>query len=391
MASVQRRERARADGHTTVRWVVRWHDAEGRQRSRTFAREGAAKEYRDRVAGEVRAGVYIAPEVGREPVAAFADRWRASVVDLKASTLARLDGTLAAHVLPAWGDVPLAAVANSDVRAWVARLRRDGLSASSVRKAVSALQRILDAAVADGRLLTNPARNVPLPVEHHGEQRYLSPAEVAELADAIRDRWRALVLVACWGGLRWGELAGLRRRRVDLARGRVQVAEVLSEIGGHVSLATPKTRASRRTVPLPGRVVAELADHLDKFVDADADALVFTGPKGAPLRRNEWRRRHWRPAVGAAGLNPLRFHDLRHTFVALAVAAGADPKQVSTRAGHSSVAFTLDRYGHLYDDVDDRVTGALDAMLEGAQPAARAPVVELAWDHEGQSDAPGAS
>jgi integrase len=391
MAWVQRRARQRADGRTTVRWVVRWCDPEGRERARTFDREGAAKEHRDRVAGEVRAGVYIAPEVGRETVAAFADRWRASVADLKPSTLARLDGTLAAHVLPEWGDVPLAAVANSDVRAWMARLRRDGWSASTVRKAVSGLQRILDAAVADGRLLTNAARNVPLPVEDHGEQRFLSPTEIADLADGIRDRYRALVLVACWGGLRWGELAGLRRRRVDLARGRVQVAEVLSEVGGHVSLATPKTRASRRTVPLPGRVVAELADHLDKFVDADADALVFTGPKGGPLRRNEWRRRYWRPAVTRAGLEPLRFHDTRHTFVALAVAAGADPKQVSTRAGHSSVAFTLDRYGHLYDDADDRVTGALDAMLADSAPAARAPVVELGRDHTGQTTADGAS
>lgn len=391
MASIQRREREHADGRTTVRWVVRWRDSDDYQRSRTFDREGAAKEWRDRVAGEVRAGVYIAPEVGRESVGSFAGRWRQSVVDLKPSSLARLDGTLAAHVLPEWGEIPLSAVANSDVRAWVARLRRDGWSASTVRKAVSALQRILDAAVADGRLIGNAARNVPLPVEQHGEQRYLSPTEVAELADAIRDRYRALVLVACWGGLRWGELAGLRRRRVDLARGRVQVAEVLSEVKGRVSFGTPKTRASRRTVTLPSRIVAELSDHLDGFAEPDGDALVFTSPKGGPLRRNQWRRREWRPAVERAGLDPLRFHDTRHTFVALAVAAGADPKQVSTRAGHSSVAFTLDRYGHLYDDADDRVTGALDAMLAGAEPAPRAPVVDLVRDHEGQRAAGGAS
>jgi integrase len=76
-------------------------------------------------------------------------------------------------------------------------------------------------------------------------------------------------------------------------------------------------------------------------------------------------------------LRPLKFHELRHSFVALSVAAGADPKQVSVRAGHASVAFTLDQYGHLYEDGEDRVTAALDALLEQAQPTPDAGVRRL--------------
>jgi integrase len=115
---------------------------------------------------------------------------------------------------------------------------------------------------------------------------------------------------------------------------------------GHGRRRPPKTRASRRTIGLPRFVVDELAAHLAAL--GDSEALVFTAPAGGPLRVNVFRARVWRPATRAAGLEGLRIHDLRHTAVALWIAAGANPKEVSTREGHSSVSFTLDRYGHLY-------------------------------------------
>jgi integrase len=115
-------------------------------------------------------------------------------------------------------------------------------------------------------------------------------------------------------------------------------------------IGSPKTRASRRTVGLPRFVAEELAAHL---ADADdLDAFVFTAPQGGPLRVTGFRARVWRRATRAAGLDGLRIHDLRHTAVALWIAAGANPKEVSARAGHASVSFTLDRYGHLYPEAD---------------------------------------
>jgi integrase len=90
---------------------------------------------------------------------------------------------------------------------------------------------------------------------------------------------------------------------------------------------------------------------------------VFTAPEGGALRRGLFRTRYWLPAVEATGLAGLRFHDLRHTFVALWIAAGANAKEVSVRAGHSSVAFTLDRYGHLYENADEAVSERLDQLL----------------------------
>ena len=107
-------------------------------------------------------------------------------------------------------------------------------------------------------------------------------------------------------------------------------------------------------------MVEELAEHLGPV--GGADAWVFTADKGGVLRPANFRAKVWLPTVRAAGLAPLRPHDLRHTAVDLWMAAGANPKEVSVRAGHTSVAFTLDRYGHLFEGHDDELRIRLDAM-----------------------------
>jgi integrase len=118
-------------------------------------------------------------------------------------------------------------------------------------------------------------------------------------------------------------------------------------------------------VGLPRFVVEELADHLAE--PGDPAGFVFTAPQGGPLRVTAFRARVWRPATRAAELDGLRIHDLRHTAVALWIAAGANPKEVAARAGHTSVSFTLDRYGHLYPDSYATLRDRLDALHSSAQ------------------------
>jgi integrase len=169
------------------------------------------------------------------------------------------------------------------------------------------------------------------------------------------------------GGLRLSELVGLRRYRIDSASGRIEVVETGVEAGGHVRFGPPKTRAGRRIVTLPKTARLALAERLDCDTGPDAGALVFTAPNGGVLRAASWRQRFFKPATIAAGVAPLWVHDLRHTAISLWIAAGDNPKEVSRRAGHTSVAFTLDRYGHLYPDADERARQRLDALIEDAQ------------------------
>ena len=148
----------------------------------------------------------------------------------------------------------------------------------------------------------------------------------------------------------------------------------------------PKTRAARRTVGLPAPVAEELERHLVTYAQPGPDGLVFTGPKGAALRATNFRRRIWGPAIRAAEFDGLRIHDLRHTAVALWIAAGASPKEVARRAGHTSVKTVLDVYGHLYDEADVALRERLEAMF--------VPVVALPTDscgpgeHTAPSEAP---
>jgi integrase len=167
----------------------------------------------------------------------------------------------------------------------------------------------------------------------------------------------------------------------------VEVAEIVPEVGGRLRVGPPKTRASRRTVGLPRAVVEELAAHL--ATPAPPDAFVFTAPKGGPLRVIAFRARIWRPATRHAGLDGLRIHDLRHTAVALWIAAGANPKEVAARAGHTSVSFTLDRYGHLYPELDAALRDRLDAIYSSGQCDQDAAVLDLFQERSRPQRGPG--
>jgi integrase len=247
--------------------------------------------------------------------------------------------------------------------------KRRPLSPATVTKCAQILGKIMTAAVAAGRLKSSPCVGVKLPRIEREEMRFLTPAEITALADAIDPAYRAAVLLGAFGGLRVGELFGLKAKRVDVLRARVDVAEILVEVSGTLHFGPPKTKAGRRAVPLPRVAIDALSDHLKAF-PATPEDLVFRSSEGDPTRLSNWRHRVWEPAVMKAGLEHLRPHDLRHTAVALWIAAGASPREIASRAGHSSVVTVLDRYGHLLPGSEDKVNDALDAMASGVADTA---------------------
>jgi integrase len=199
--------------------------------------------------------------------------------------------------------------------------------------------------------------------------RFLEESEVERLTDAIDPRYRAFVLVGAYAGLRWGEAGGLTIDRLDLLRRSLTVARTLVDVRGHVSLGEVKTPASVRKVALPGFLVEELARHIEHYPPG-AHQLVFTSPGNGPLRRTNWRRRAWTPAVRESVGEPLRFHDLRHSHAAMLIAQGEHPQVIRDRLGHRSIATTLNVYGHLFDGLDEAAAMRLDER--------RATVVRLA-------------
>jgi len=356
------------------RWRARYRGPDGRERSKTFERKTEAERWLAIQTADVVRGEWTDPRGGRIRYGEWLGRWWSTTNDLRPSTRARDETYLRNYAAPAFGLVPLAAIGQLDVRAWVANLSADGLAPATVVKAYQLLGKTLGAAVDAGLIPRSPCRAVPLPKIELSEMRFLTPTQVATLADAIDTRYRALVLVGAYGGLRIGELAGLKRSRVDLLHGRIDIAEILVEVRGTIHTGPPKTRAGRRSVSLPRPIMREVEEHLAAHA---ADEIAFPAPEGGPLRPSLFRRRVWRPATEAAGLASLRPHDLRHTAVALWIAAGANPKEVAVRAGHTSVSFTLDRYGHLFPEADERLRDRLAEMFVDAGSPSSAVVLPL--------------
>jgi integrase len=142
------------------------------------------------------------------------------------------------------------------------------------------------------------------------------------------------------------------------------VTSTAIQVGGTITLGQqPKTARSKRTIPIARSVMRHVDHHLATHVSPEPDALVFTSAEGGPIFRGTFSRDVWRRAVAGAGLGDVTFHGLRHSFVAILVAAGCNVREVSEWAGHNSVAFTLTRYGGLYEDGSDAAVDRLDALL----------------------------
>ena len=257
------------------------------------------------------------------------------------------------HILPAFGSYPLGAIQPGAVRSWVAGLSDTGLAAATINATYRTFARILKMAEIDGLIARSPCVGVSLAKEtSHQEMRFLDHAQVAQLADIIDLRYRALIFTAAYTGLRWGELAALRVDRINFLRGTLSVVESLTEVNGHVDVGPTKTGA-HRTVSLPKFLIEMLSEQVRLYTSSTG--LAFTSAEGTPLRRNFYHR-HDKPAVHAAGLpEGLRFHDLRHTCAAMLIAQGAHPKEIQERLGHSTIRLTFNRYGHLFPSLDDRL------------------------------------
>src|SRR5262249_33911390 len=146
------------------------------------------------------------------------------------------------------------------------------------------------------------------------------------LADTNHDRrYRALVLLATFASLRWGEVTALRRCDIYVGIGAITVrAAFVERSTGELVLSAPKSRAGRRVVGIPAAIIPILQEHLAIFVAPAPDALLFTGVKGGQLRRSNFNKMSaWPHAVRAIGAEDLHFHDLRHTGNHLAAVSGA--------------------------------------------------------------------
>jgi integrase len=357
MASINRRTTDSGE----VRYDVRWRLGDGKVRNKTFRRRTDADVYRRRVEADELVGIVTDHRRGVETFNEIADRWLMSVPSKRKRSLERDEGILDCHLRPAFGSRRIQSITRADVQLLVDTLAMT-LAPSSVLRTFSCLRAVFSFAERDEIVVRNPTRGTRLPRVSLTTRPVLDGDQVDRVARALGPDQAPMLWLGVVLGLRWGEAAGLTVRRIDFLRQTITVA---AQRGRDLQLLPPKSDAGRRTLSAPAWLIDELAALLRREgVDgAHADRLVFTTAADRPWHYTSWRRDIWVPATKQAGLDGLRFHDLRSNAATALVAAGADIKTAQTRLGHANPAMTLAIYARATKEADRKAADAVGEMF----------------------------
>jgi integrase len=280
-------------------------------------------------------------------------RYKPSVVrDYKRDLGQRID--------PLLGPRHLREVQLPDVQLVADALSARALSASSVRNTIMALRALYAWARPRGLAFQQPCDGVRLPGAEEQRMRVVSPDQAALLVGALTGHDRTAFALACYAGLRAGELLALDWERVDLELRVLRVERAWDH--GSKEFIAPKSKAAKRVVPITERLWAVLSDHRETLGTGGLVLPALRGDRSRPMGHSALVKR-LKKRWAEAGLEPLKLHEGRHTFASLLIAAGANAKAITTYMGHSSIQVTYDRYGHLLPGSEAEVAGLLDTYL----------------------------
>jgi integrase len=353
------------------RFQIRYPGPDGRMRNgvETYPTRPVALRALSIIEGQITRGEWVDPERGKVLLRDYADRWVTQRPNLRPRTVELYRMLLRNHITPYLGGVPLGKLSTAMVREWRAELLGKGRSVSTLAKAYRLLRAVLMTAVNEDNILSrNPCRIPGAGTESPAERPTLTVRQVYDLAGEMPDRLFAFVLLTAFASLRYGEVTALQRMDLDLDACTVRVRHAfVRRPSGVLVYGPPKSKAGLRTVSIPSGLVPVLRRHLDEFVEAGPTALVFTGPKGAPLKRTNFNELSgWKEAVARIGKPELHFHDLRHSGNTWAAAAGVSTRDLMARMGHDSMNAAL-IYQHASTEADQAIASALDARLAQVQ------------------------
>jgi integrase len=332
-------------GMPRTSYRVYWREPGGHQRSKSFRDSGDAAAFDTQLAlnrDRLRYGSGDAPST----FGAVAARWLAvKAATKRESTVTFYESTLRNHVLPTFAHTPIAAITRADVQDWINAFDAKGLAPNTIRQIYRAVFKAIIALALDDELIfRTPCRRIELRAAAKAELHPLTPAQVTAMAAAVRPRYRAMVILAAGTGMRWSEIAGLTRDRIDWVARTVKVDRQVKRNAKTPTFTPPKTKAGIRTLPLPNLVVAELLLHLSQYPTGPA-GLLFTTPAGGVLNQSNWRRREWnRARTWAYGVpRDVTFHRLRHTYASLLIDADVHPKALQVGYPSADAAGCRDR------------------------------------------------
>lgn len=340
------------------RWRARYRDETGREHARHFSRKVDAQRWLDEVTASVVTGQYVDPRAGRVTFDSYFLTWASRQVW---APMTEVQNDLVRRSVP-FGSVRMADMRRSHLESWIKAMSSHGYAPTTIATRVGVVKAVLNAAVLDKVIASDPAPRLRLPRRRRAEAAMDLPSVevVVALMAASEERWRAYVGVCAFAGLRLGEASGLKVTDVDFLRRTLQVErQVQRRRGGPAEIRPPKY-GSERTVFLPDELVQLLAWHVEQHGRAP-DGWIFPTRDGRPVPPttvNAW----WQRTLKAAGVEGARIHGLRHLYASGLIAAGCDVVTVQRALGHKSASVTLNTYAHLWPTAEDRTRAAASGL-----------------------------
>ena len=377
--------RKRAKGSWTIVVPLGRDPVTGRRRQLWRAIKGTRRDAEAKLA-EVQHGLntggFVKPT--KLTLAVFLRRWLQdyAATNVRPRTFEGYRSIIESHLIRKLGSVHLAELQPTHLQAYYSALltkgrldgRPGGVSPSTALNHHRVLSEALSHAVRWGLVGRNVAQAVDPPQPRRKEPTILDAPGITRVLEAVQGSiYYPIVHLALFTGVRRSEVLGLRWQAVDLANRTLSIIQVLLQLSnGELIVQEPKTTKSRRLIALSPAAVLGLRAHRDRQ-EADREVmgltlepseLVFAQADGSPLRPNTLTQA-FRRSVRRAGLNGVRFHDLRHTHASLMLRQGVHPKIVQERLGHATISTTLDIYSHVTAGLQE--AAALKFELEVAE------------------------
>lgn len=300
----------------------------------------------------------------------FLEWWMKNVVPhtCKPTTVDSYQSAINKHINPRLGDNLFKELTPIHIQTFVSAMINDEVGGRARQIAFETLRAALNDAVTPFKLLSeSPCEGIATPKHEYAE---IFPFEIKELKAILEKtkgtRWHALIALGLLGGMRQGELFGLRLEDVDFEKKVLHVRQQVIQVRGKTSLETPKSKKSVRTIAIPDIAVAALKEHLeilDREKAKNPELLVFPAPEGGLVSRGNFNNRVWIPLLKSLSLEHRGFHHCRHTYATVVLSEGAPLPTVSNSLGHANQAITLNTYSHSLPSQERSAAIILDRLL----------------------------
>lgn len=352
MASIQKR--------SSGKYLVRWRNAENKERSKQFDFMRDAKRFKAEIETELARGTYVDPRAGLVTLRDYFDEWKTRQLWVS-GTRRTMDFTI--NSVP-FANVSLNKIRKSHVESWIKAMEQT-YATNTVHARLQSIRSVFRAAIGDGLLTRDPTFGVRLPRRENRNASIKIPtaAEVKAVMNAADDGFESFIALCAFAGLRRGEAAGLKLTDINFLGKSISISrQVQKEAYLDLEIRAPKY-ASDRIIYVPDELLVMLSEHIKKTGTYTEEQWLFFGGDGLPISPRQASYR-WERAIARTTTAGVTLHTLRHFYASGLIADGCDVVTVQRAMGHKSPSVTLDTYSHMWPDAADRTRAASSGLIK---------------------------